>query len=315
MDPSSIQIDGAAPPPVPPQPPIPPPEISWLERSFLKAAGLVHGVKGRLEHPQVAEEALHFATQRARSRARGRSLHDRGCCGCCGRCDACCDPANSNAPRQPIFRYYAKKPSLTLKSVNDLQAEDPSFRNWTESVDEFEDIEGGHKRFNRSWLTSKNPMTAPEKTIMEGDEALFSQGILEEIWNMLVNVWGWKRLLLFNLSCELLLIFGFAIILTGVAAVEGAEEGPGPNGFVEKLRLALCTVRLSTDSVFGWEERKPSTGMEIVLLTVEGWIHWLLLNIFSAIIVARALRPRRALVFAPGETVLAVSERCCCLRT
>ena len=84
------------------------------------------------------------------------------------------------------------------------------------SVDEFEDIEGGHKRFNRSWLTSKNPMTAPEKTIMEGDEALFSQGILEEIWNMLVNVWGWKRLLLFNLSCELLLIFGFAIILIAI---------------------------------------------------------------------------------------------------
>lgn len=116
---------------------------------------------------------------------------------------------------------------------------------------------------------------------------------------MLVNVWGWKKLLLFNVSCELILIFGFAAILTGLAAVDGTA---GQNGFVEKLRLALCTVRLSTDSVFGWEEKKPSTGLEIILLTMEGWLHWLLLNVFSAIIVARALRPRRALVFAPGAS-------------
>ena len=43
---------------------------------------------------------------------------------------------------------------------------------------------------------------------MEGDEALFSLGMVEETWNMLVNVWGWRRVLLFNLTCEVLLIFG-----------------------------------------------------------------------------------------------------------
>ena len=61
----------------------------------------------------------------------------------------------------------------------------------------------------------------------------------------------------------------------------------------------MTTVRLSTDSVFGWEESDPSTDYEVLFLTLEGWIHWLLLNLFSAIIVTRAMRPQRALVFSP----------------
>jgi hypothetical protein len=57
-------------------------------------------------------------------------------------------------------------------------------------------------------------------------------------------------------------------------------------------------VRLSTDSVFGWREGPESSGIETLLLTTESWLHWLLLNITSAIIVARALKPQRKLVFA-----------------
>ena len=106
-------------------------------------------------------------------------MHDRSCCDTC--CGGCCASADRNRPKQPTFKHYAKKASFTgpIKSVNELQAEDPSFRNWSASdPDDFEDIEGGHKRFNRSWLTSNNPMTAPEKTLLEGDEALFSLGML-----------------------------------------------------------------------------------------------------------------------------------------
>ena len=67
--------------------------------------------------------------------------------------------------------------------------------------------------------------------------------------------------------------------------------------------LALTTVRLSTDKIFGWQPTKASTPLEITVLAIYGWIHWLLLSVASALIVARALRPARSGIFSPDSVV------------
>ena len=63
--------------------------------------------------------------------------------------------------------------------------------------------------------------------------------------------------------------------------------------------MSLTTVRISSDAIFGWAERTPSTKPEIAVLAVLGWAHWLLLSVAGAIIVARALRPLQQVAFAP----------------
>lgn len=65
-----------------------------------------------------------------------------------------------------------------------------------------------------------------------------------------------------------------------------------------QLLLSLSTVRLSTDSVWGWREGPVSPPLEVVVLSLHSWLHWLLLNVASAIVVARAMRPLRQVVFS-----------------
>lgn len=107
------------------------------------------------------------------------------------------------------------------------------------------------------------------------------------------------------------MVASFAFALTAVAHLDGTATSIVGGVFRRKALLCLTTVRLSTDSVFGWEESTPSKDYEILLLTMEGWIHWLLLNVFSAVIVARALHPQRGLVFAPD---IVVNDTDLCIR-
>ena len=58
-------------------------------------------------------------------------------------------------------------------------------------------------------------------------------------------------------------------------------------------------MRLSTDSIFGWEGRRASSGIEVAILALQGWFHWILLSVAGAVIVARALKPLRQVIFAP----------------
>jgi hypothetical protein len=106
------------------------PVISNFERFFLKSIGLVHGVKGRLEHPMIAEEQIMLAKNRGRTRARGSSAS--------GRRWAWMDGLRSRVagkPRNPSFRVYKQDAGLTMdlvempevKSVAELQSLDPSF--------------------------------------------------------------------------------------------------------------------------------------------------------------------------------------------
>ena len=90
--------------------------------------------------------------------------------------------------------------------------------------DDFKDIEGGHKRYNRLWLQSKNPMASACRFIHEGDESRFSMGLIEECWYLLVNQVSWKRLLLINGLVEMTVIVLFATILAAIAGESRACE-------------------------------------------------------------------------------------------
>ena len=109
---------------------------------------------------------------------------------------------------------------------------------------------------------------------------------------------AFKHVIMLELLVETLIIVVFALLLWALAQAQCDGEDCAHSGFQHKLALSLSSVRLSSDSIFGWQERTPSTAAEVTLLVAEGWIHWLLLNVAGAIIVARALLPHKQLAFA-----------------
>ena len=117
---------------------------------------------------------------------------------------------------------------------------------------------------------------------------------------MLTVSFSFARVLVFELVAETMLVLCFALLLWGIAAYECARDADfcGNASFGAKLALSLSSVRLSTDSIFGWQARTPSTTAEVLVLVAEGWLHWLLLTIAGSVIVARALLPHKQLVFS-----------------
>ena len=105
------------------------------------------------------------------------------------------------------------------------------------------------------------------------------------------------RVLYLELAVETVVIVAFAVVLWLLAIAEkqeGADAvGPEWTAFSTKLALSLSSVRLNTDSIFGFKPRPVSSGTEIMVLVIEGWFHWLLLQVAGAIIVSRALLPHR----------------------
>ena len=131
----------------------------------------------------------------------------------------------------------------------------------------------------------------------EGDEGALSVSLAEDVWFLLteeLSIWAVLRL---EIVLEVLLIMGFALLLTVVSVVEHGVLGDGV--LRDKFLLSLTSVRLSTDSIFGWQARSASSGFEVFVLAVQGWTHWLLLSVAGAVIVARALRPLQQVVFNP----------------
>ncbi|GMH63104.1 hypothetical protein TL16_g11326 [Triparma laevis f. inornata] len=135
----------------------------------------------------------------------------------------------------------------------------------------------------------------------QGDQAALSFSFVEDIWHLLTVEMSMFKVLLLEISVEIFLILCTAIILTLLAHVSGAaDDSHETTGslFVFKLLLSLSTVRLSTDSVWGWREGPVSPPLEVIILSLHSWFHWLLLNIASAIVVARAMRPLRQVFFS-----------------
>ncbi|GHP02476.1 hypothetical protein PPROV_000123300 [Pycnococcus provasolii] len=135
-----------------------------------------------------------------------------------------------------------------------------------------------------------------------GDETAFSGTLVEDIWHKLTFELSVVSLLALELALELALIVATATVLTAVETVEQWHV-PTANVLTTKLMLALTTVRLSTDSVFGWTPRPPSSVAEVFVIAVEGWAHWVLLLITGTVIVARALHPLQQLTFAHDAVV------------
>ena len=128
-------------------------------------------------------------------------------------------------------------------------------------------------------------------------DALISVSLGEDIWHILTVDMSLPRLLLLEVLVEFTFIFIGSVSLAVVAALEGQDLDS--DLLSAKLMLSLTTVRISSDAIFGWAERTPSTKPEIAVLAVLGWAHWLLLSVAGAIIVARALRPLQQVAFAP----------------
>ena len=129
------------------------------------------------------------------------------------------------------------------------------------------------------------------------DDALRSVSLGEDLWHILTVDMSLSRLLMLEIYTEFFFILIGAVLLTLVAAAEGANLDS--TLFGEKFLLSFTTVRISTDSVYGWEEKTPSSKPEIIVLALLGWFHWLLLSVAGAIIVTRALKPLQQVAFAP----------------
>ena len=139
---------------------------------------------------------------------------------------------------------------------------------------------------------------APYTVAIEGEASVFSFGTLEDVWFRLVHELSWSKLIVGELLSELLVILLCGSLLTLAQVIEEKNVR-----FRDNVILALTTVRLSTDKIFGWQPTKASTPLEITVLAIYGWIHWLLLSVASALIVARALRPARSGIFSPDSVV------------
>ena len=141
----------------------------------------------------------------------------------------------------------------------------------------------------------------PHTVAIEGDESIFSFGTLEDWWFQLVHDASWPTLIGGEIMLEGIVIFTCGCLLTIAQMLEGGDGTAGD--FKDNLLLALTTVRLSTDKIFGWQPTTASSPLEVCVLALYGWTHWLMLSIASALIVARALRPARSGLFSPDCVV------------
>lgn len=133
-----------------------------------------------------------------------------------------------------------------------------------------------------------------------GEKSLFSFGTGADLWHALVHEFSWPWLVSLEIALEAGLIAACGVVLHIVAAIEGKDNG---TSFGKKVLLSLTTVRLSTDSVYGWQESEASSPAEIFVLAAFGWLHWTVLTVAAALIVARALRPTKSIIFAPDMVV------------
>ena len=141
--------------------------------------------------------------------------------------------------------------------------------------------------------------------VWEGrDDCLRSVSLAEDVWHVLTVAMSLFRLLLLEIVLEFLMMFASALVLTLIGACDGVPLG-GTTLLHQKMLLAFTTVRISSDSIYGWQEKTPSTNAEIFTLALLGWLHWLLLSVAGAVIVARALKPLYVLYFPNPDTLFA----------
>jgi len=165
--------------------------------------------------------------------------------------------------------------------------------------DVVDEVMAGRRVFDPDIYYNCDGITA-EEVALEGDESVYSFGTAEDLWFLLVNEASWTTLIVGEIVLEASMILFCGVLLTIVAALEGVDHA---ETLGSKVLLSLTTVRLSTDSIYGWQQGKPSSTTEIAVLALFGWIHWLILSVAAALIVARALRPPTSGLFSPDMVV------------
>ena len=153
-----------------------------------------------------------------------------------------------------------------------------------------------------SGLSQVEELVWRQANAAEGDENQLSVSLAEDVWHLLTVDLSISRLLALEAALELANIVFFAALMFAVDLLEGSsrdEDITSASLFKSKLLLSLTAVRLSTDSIFGWTGRRASSGAEVAVLAFQGWFHWLLLSVAGAVIVARALKPLRQVIFSP----------------
>ena len=160
------------------------------------------------------------------------------------------------------------------------------------------DIRYPHRRRHTRTTTIDSRLSEVEEKVWratnaaEGDEMALSISFGEDIWHLLTVDLSIAKLLVLEATMELFMIVSFAMLMFLVDIAEGfTDDQTKAELFRSKLLLALTAVRLSTDSIFGWEGRRASSGIEVAILALQGWFHWILLSVAGAVIVARALKP------------------------
>ena len=129
------------------------------------------------------------------------------------------------------------------------------------------------------------------------DDCLRSVSLAEDVWHLLTVDMSLTGLLTLEIVLEFTFMFLSSVVLCLIATCEG--DTLDSEMMNQKLLLSLTTVRISSDSIYGWQTRTPSTKPEIAMLALLGWAHWLLLSVAGAVIVARALKPLQQVAFAP----------------
>ena len=205
---------------------------------------------------------------------------------------------------------------LKVPGVVKRDAQDRSYVDWSESAwqevdrDGFLDLEKGltgethfadvQRKNIDSRLSEVEEKVWRAANAAEGDEMALSISLAEDVWHLLTVDLSIAKLLLLEATVELCMIVFFAMLMFVVDIAESfTDDQTKAELFRSKLMLSLTAVRLSTDSIFGWTGRRASSGIEVAILALQGWFHWLLLSIAGAVIVARALKPLRQVIFAP----------------
>ena len=163
----------------------------------------------------------------------------------------------------------------------------------------------GHTRFDRTQMciSIDHPMSHTKKSTWEGEEYVYFEGFAKEIWHRLTRVLSWPALLFTLLVVEIAKFGIDSALLTLVAVLQGAHpKNMSPTEiWGQKLLLCTASMRLNSDTIYGFNPSAPSTNAEIIVLSIACWFHWVMLTINAAIVVARALLPIQQLVFAPGN--------------
>ena len=135
-----------------------------------------------------------------------------------------------------------------------------------------------------------------------GDPSRFSPGRAPNFWHYLTSVASFSSLATMYIVAEILLVVTFAVLF--LAAGEGElSMTKFTTGIIVSARTTTALQTLSFDEQ---ADDRAATLLNLavgLLVCAEGWVHFLLATVASALVVARACRPLQQLAWAQRCTL------------